>query len=336
LFGQSSLADGALEQLPLVTLYLSERCNSRCITCDYWRHGREDMTLERISRLLPSLAALGTRVVQLSGGEPLVNPAWREIAQLLRDRGLALWLLTSGLSLGKHARRAAQLFDRITVSLDGARRETYAAIRGVDALDHVVAGIRAAADAGAAVGVRATLQRSNLGELPALVELAHSACARQISFLAADVSNPHAFARRDSSRPDVAPRAEELPALEGSLRTLERAHAADFESGFIAESPRKLERILLYFRAVCGLGPYPPVRCNAPEFSAVIGVRGRAQPCFFIPGPAADEGADLLEQLNGAPMRALRADIRAARRAECSTCVCTMWRDPVALAESFG
>ena len=27
------------------------------------------------------------------------------------------------------------------------------------------------------------------------------------------------------------------------------------------------------------------MRCNAPEFSAVIGATGRVQPCFFIPGP---------------------------------------------------
>ena len=31
--------------LSLVTLYLTERCNSRCVTCDYWKHGRRDVTL---------------------------------------------------------------------------------------------------------------------------------------------------------------------------------------------------------------------------------------------------------------------------------------------------
>ena len=36
-------------QLPLVTLYLSDRCNSRCVTCDYWRHGRRDITLESVT-----------------------------------------------------------------------------------------------------------------------------------------------------------------------------------------------------------------------------------------------------------------------------------------------
>src|SRR6202161_4052657 len=78
-----------LDRLPLVTLYLSERCNSRCVTCDYWRHGRADMTLESVRRLLPSLARLQTRVVLLSGGEPLLNPQWEDIAQLLKAHGLA-------------------------------------------------------------------------------------------------------------------------------------------------------------------------------------------------------------------------------------------------------
>jgi MoaA/NifB/PqqE/SkfB family radical SAM enzyme len=62
-----------VQRLPLVTLYLTERCNSRCVTCDYWRHGRTDLDLESVRRLLPSLARLQTRVVLLSGGEPLLT-----------------------------------------------------------------------------------------------------------------------------------------------------------------------------------------------------------------------------------------------------------------------
>jgi hypothetical protein len=102
----------------------------------------------------------------------------------------------------------------------------------------------------------------------------------------------------------------------------------DFRSGFIAESPDKLRRILHYFAAIRGLGPYPPVRCNAPEFSAVVGATGRVQPCFFISGPPdAQIRADFPSALNSREMLALRADIRAGVRAECKTCVCSMWRD---------
>ena len=50
-----------LERLPLVTLYLSERCNSRCVTCDYWRHGRADMSFEAVQQLLPDLRGCAPR-----------------------------------------------------------------------------------------------------------------------------------------------------------------------------------------------------------------------------------------------------------------------------------
>jgi MoaA/NifB/PqqE/SkfB family radical SAM enzyme len=82
------------------------------------------MTLESVRRLIPSLARLQTRVVLISGGEPLLNPEWEQIATLLKSSGLQLWLLTSGLSLAKHAGRASRLFDAMTVSLDGTDLET--------------------------------------------------------------------------------------------------------------------------------------------------------------------------------------------------------------------
>ena len=317
-----------LERLPLITLYLTERCNSRCITCDYWRHGRADMNLESVTRLLPSLARLRTRVVLISGGEPLLNPEWAEIAERLRESGLKLWLLTSGLSLAKHARRASQLFDAITVSLDGTNRETYAAIRGLDAFSKVCEGIRAAARSGAAVSVRVTVQRTNYRELPGFVELARQTGARQVSFLAVDVANPHAFGRTDDFGSDLALGPEDLPVFEQLLCSLEQDHAEDFRSAFIAESPRKLRRILQYFAAIQGQGTYPPVRCNAPEFSAVVGAKGQLQPCFFIPGPPdAQIRSDFSSALNSDGMVTLRASIRAGARAECTTCVCSLWRD---------
>ena len=331
-----------LDRLPLVTLYLTERCNSRCVTCDYWRHGRADMNLDAVRRLLPSLGRLGTQVVLLSGGEPLLNPEWPSIAQMLREAGLNVWLLTSGLALAKHARRAAQLFDAITVSLDGTDRQTYQAIRGLDAFDKVCEGIRAAAYRGVAPGVRVTVQRANFKQLPDFVSLVKELGARQVSFLAVDVANPHAFGRTDGYTSDLALGSDELPVLGELLRTMERDCAADFRSGFIAESPAKLRSILQYFTAIHGKAAYPPVRCNAPEFSAVVGATGRVQPCFFIAGPLEatlpDDGSEagaLSGALNGERMMALRSSIRAGARAECKTCVCSMWRDPQQLQSSI-
>lgn len=325
----------ALEQLPLVTLYLSERCNSRCVTCDYWRNGVADMRLESVRRLLPELARLRTQVALISGGEPLLNPEWEPIAQLLRANGLKLWLLTSGLSLAKHAWRVARLFDAVTVSLDGTDPATYAAIRGLDAFDKVCEGVHAAAGAGARVGVRVTVQRANYRQLPLFAPLARGLGARQVSFLAVDVANPHAFARLDDFSAGLALQPQDLPLLEQIITDMEQQQAAHFRSGLIADSPRKLRRMHQYFSALCGLAAYPPVRCNVYEYSAVIGATGRVSPCFFIAGPPqAPSRGELGQLLNSGPMVALRADIRAGARAECARCVCSLWREPQQRADT--
>ncbi|GAC1476919.1 MAG: hypothetical protein NVS1B6_18650 [Steroidobacteraceae bacterium] len=325
----ASTVPASLNRLPLVTLYVTERCNSRCVTCDYWRHGRVDMTAQSVARLLPSLAQLQTRVALMSGGEPLLNPEWAQIASLLKNGGLKLWLLTSGLSLAKHAGRAAQFFEAITVSLDGTDAETYAAIRGLNAFDAVCAGIRAVAATGVPVGVRVTVQRANDRQFPALIEVARRLGAHQVSFVAVDVANPHAFGRLDKFDGDLALTEEDLPVLERILAGLERDFAADFRCGFIAEKPQKLWRIHQYFAAVRGSAPYPAVRCNAPEFSAVISATHQVNPCFFIRGPAnARLKEDLGSVLNDGPMSAQRQSIRSGGRPECTTCVCALWREP--------
>jgi MoaA/NifB/PqqE/SkfB family radical SAM enzyme len=321
-----------LTRLPLATLYLTERCNSRCVTCDYWRHGRVDISLATVEGLLPGFEELGTEVVVLSGGEPLIHPEWSSIAELLHGRGIELWLLTSGLSLAKHAARAARDFKNITVSLDGADPETYAAIRGVDAFDKVCEGIRRASSLGSAVSLRVTLQRANYRQLPRFVALARELKVLKVSFLAVDVASPHAFGRNENFVSDLALGAPDLILFEDILRQLEVDEADAFATSLIAESPAKLRRILQYFAAVQGGGPYPQVRCNAPEFSAVIGASGQVQPCFFITGPApppvshAAPQHDLKSVLNSEPMTSLRSSIRAGARRECKTCVCTLYR----------
>jgi MoaA/NifB/PqqE/SkfB family radical SAM enzyme len=335
LSAESFAIDAPLALLPLVTLYVTDRCNSRCVTCDYWRHGRDDMTLAAVTRLLPSFAQLQTRMVLLSGGEPLLNPEWAAIAELLHKNGLQVWLLTSGLALAKHARRAAELFDNITVSLDGTDPATYAAIRGLDAFHKVCEGIQAAAAEGSRPSIRVTLQRRNFRQLPEFVDLARDLGARQVSFLAVDAANPHAFGRAGDFTSDESLRPEDLSHLARILDSLEQDHGEAFRSGFIAESPQKLRRILQYFAAVLRLGPYPKVRCNAPEFSAVIGATGRVQPCFFIAGPldarlsetGTQPGGELKDVLNSRGLSALREGVRDGRRGECETCVCSMWRD---------
>ncbi len=164
--------------------------------------------------------------------------------------------------------------------------------------------------------------------MPALVRLAKNLGAKQISFLAVDVTNHLAFARQEDYERTMALLPDDLPKFAGVLDALERDFAPEFASGFIAESPAKLRRLGSYFAALLGQAGFPPVQCNAPRFSAVVGADGALQPCYFIPGPGELNGESLGAALNTPEFVALRRDIREGRRKECETCVCSMWRGP--------
>ena len=157
--------------LPLLIFYPTGRCNSRCVSCDWWKQsGADDLTLDEIAHVAEALPSLGTRVVVFSGGEPLLRPEVFDAAQLFRAQGMTLHLLTSGVLLERFVDRIAEQFSRVIVSLDATSAPLYEQIRGVDALAIVGRGIarlrRVSPDV--PLSGRATLHRANFRELPGL------------------------------------------------------------------------------------------------------------------------------------------------------------------------
>ena len=50
--------------LPLLIFYVTARCNSRCVSCDWWKSdGAADLTLDEIRALAAELPSLRTRRV---------------------------------------------------------------------------------------------------------------------------------------------------------------------------------------------------------------------------------------------------------------------------------
>src|SRR5947207_11889861 len=145
-------------QRPLASLRLSvtDRCNLRCRYCmpedEYvWLPRASILTFEELDRVVRVFSRLGVRKVRLTGGEPLLRhdlPALvRMIARVPEIEDLAL--TTNGLLLAKQAAalRAAGL-RRVTVSLDTLRPERMLAFAKSARHADVLAGIRAARDAG--------------------------------------------------------------------------------------------------------------------------------------------------------------------------------------------
>lgn len=337
-----NLVGDRLHTLPLVVLYLTDGCNSRCVTCDIWRNPRRNMAMPLVESIAAAFSELGVKWVLLSGGEAMQHPQWDEIARRFRAAGAHVMLLTNGLLLRKQIDSVLDSVDELIVSLDGGNAATYEAIRGIDGFDLVMEGIRAARRRGMPVTTRTTIQRSNYHEIPQIIEVAGAVDVNKISFLAVDVSNEYAFGPRFGPDPSLilngqtnaALTRDDVAELAQILDDVETQYAAEFANGRMAESPEKLRRILLdYFKGLIGLGDLPRPRCNAPHFSTVIEVDGTLRPCYFLPafGRLRPHGETLKEALNSDPAQALRKAYRTGQRAECARCVCPLYKSPRAL-----
>lgn len=275
--------------LPILILYPHSRCNCRCRMCDIWRaKERLELTAEDVAGLRDEWHALDVRRVVLSGGEALLHSDLWALCELLREAGIGITLLTTGLLLKRSASDVARWCDDVIVSLDGPR-EVHDRIRDVPrAFARLAEGIAAVREAGlVSVSGRCTVQRENYAVLRATVAAAREIGLERISFLAADVSS-EAFNRpggwSEARADQVALQPEDLPLLAAELKALETECAEDFARGFIAESPEKLRRRLLqYFAAIVGHGDFYPNTCNAPWVSTVIESDGTVRPCFFQP-----------------------------------------------------
>jgi MoaA/NifB/PqqE/SkfB family radical SAM enzyme len=282
-----------IARLPILILFPHSRCNCRCLMCDIWREKRKDeLTAADVERWLPEWRALGVERVVLSGGEALLHSHLWDFCALLREAGIGITLLSTGILLTRDAAELVRWCDDVVVSLDGPR-DVHDHIRNLprayEKLAEGVAAVRAA-DPAVTITGRCTVQRANHRELRATVRASHELGLERISFLAADVSS-EAFNRPGGWEAEratgIALGADDLPALAAELAALEREHAADFASGFIAESPEKLHRRLYrYFAALVhggNLDDFPVVECNAPWVSSVVEADGTVRPCFFQP-----------------------------------------------------
>lgn len=135
---------------------VTDRCNFRCTYCMPpegmpWLPKEQLLTYEELTRLASILVDLGVDSIKVTGGEPLVR---RDVDVLIRalramSPDLDLSVTTNGYLLGTAAPLLAGAgLDRVTVSCDSLLRHRFKEMTLRDALDDVMAGIRAAATHG--------------------------------------------------------------------------------------------------------------------------------------------------------------------------------------------
>ncbi|TDI59262.1 MAG: GTP 3',8-cyclase MoaA [Alphaproteobacteria bacterium] len=181
---QPPLIDPFGRAITYLRVSVTDRCDFRCVYCmseDMTFLPKKDLlTLEELDRLCSAFVAKGVRKLRITGGEPLVR---RNILSLFETLGRhldtgALDELTVTTNGSQLERFAVALFDagvkRINVSLDTLDKAKFKAITRWGEIGKVMAGLKAAREAGLAVKINmVALKGVNEDEIEEMVRWTH-------------------------------------------------------------------------------------------------------------------------------------------------------------------
>jgi MoaA/NifB/PqqE/SkfB family radical SAM enzyme len=304
--------------------------------CDIWKGNKnlQQLTEKDVTGLLHTLETLGTRQVVMSGGEALLNGRFFQLCELLKNRGMHITLLSTGLSLLKNAQELVKLTNETIISLDGDEI-LHDKIRGIPgAFQKMKEGVQFLRHFQPAyrITARTVIHKLNYRKWPEIIDTARNLGLNQVSFLAADISS-QAFNREirwtEERQNEVLPTIHEIAEMQWVLKHLLKKMETAFSSGFIAESPQKLQKIIDYYKACHGLMEFPYKKCNAPWVSAVIEASGDVRPCFFHKKMGNIKETPFHTILNSEENIRFRKELNIQENDTCKKCVCSLNLSPM-------
>ncbi|GAB3329955.1 radical SAM protein [Larkinella ripae] len=154
----------------LCNYYITYRCNATCSFCDIWERPSPYVTPENVWDNLRDLKRLGVRVVDFTGGEPLLHRQLDTLLREAKDLGLITTITTNGLLYPKYAERLHGLVDMLHFSLDSPIAEEHDKSRGVKCFDKVMESIAIARKLGERPDILFTVFEHNIHQIKQLHE----------------------------------------------------------------------------------------------------------------------------------------------------------------------
>jgi len=172
----SHLLQFSKDKKPVVVWNMTRRCNLKCVHC-YARS--EDISYdnelnhEQSIAMIDDLAEFGVPVLLFSGGEPTVHPRLVEYAKHAVSKGMRAVISTNGTLITKEKARVLKEIglSYVGISLDGLE-ETHDKFRGVKgSYKKVMVAIKNCQEAGIKVGLRFTINKRNVKDIPGIFDL---------------------------------------------------------------------------------------------------------------------------------------------------------------------
>lgn len=175
----SSMKYEGFDERPFLVFWeITRACALACRHCRAEAQARrhpDELNREESSRLIQQLAELNPPMLILTGGDPLMRRDCLDLVREATAAGLHVGLSPSATGLlmnSDFAAIKAAGVERISLSLDGATKETHDAFRGVTGtFSRTIAAVHRAHAADLSVQINTTLTRGNLHEYEAFKQL---------------------------------------------------------------------------------------------------------------------------------------------------------------------
>lgn len=172
---------------PIVVFNCTARCNLKCLHCYSSSDGREqeqELSTEQARGLIDQIADFGCPVLLFSGGEPLLRHDLFDLMDYAGQKDLRIVLSTNGTLISEAAaNRLAELnLSYAGISLDGPQ-DLHDRFRGVaGSFDATLRGIENCRRAEIRTGLRFTMTRENIEQVPEVFRIAKGAGVGRICF----------------------------------------------------------------------------------------------------------------------------------------------------------
>jgi len=164
------------KRMPIFVCFgLTSMCNLRCKYCyanieqRYDLNPHQGYSKEEVFRIVDDFYELGTGMIFLSGGEPLMHENIEEIVNYIVGKGIHLDILTNGTLVEKKIDKIKNAHN-VCFSLDG-EKDFNDEIRGKGVFDRVLKGIDACRENNITSRIHAVMTKGGLNQLEYLAEL---------------------------------------------------------------------------------------------------------------------------------------------------------------------
>ncbi len=149
----------------LANYYLTYRCNARCGFCDIWQRPSPYATPESVSQNLRDLRRLGVRIIDFTGGEPLLHRQLPHFLRLAKAQGFITTVTTNTLLYPRRAHELRGLIDMLHFSLDSPDEAAHNRSRGVACFSFFKKSVEVALALGERPDILFTVTPQNIGQI---------------------------------------------------------------------------------------------------------------------------------------------------------------------------